>query len=124
MDTLEINQIRAYGYTGYFPEEQRLGQWFEVNLVFWLDLSQAGETDDLNDTVDYSQVVRQVQAMIETSKFQTIERLAATIAQALLTQHCLKQVKVRLTKCQPPIPNFSGHVTIELVRSKPDDRIL
>ncbi len=39
-DALHLRGLRAYGYTGLLPEEQRLGQWFEVELTLWLDLAQ------------------------------------------------------------------------------------
>jgi hypothetical protein len=31
LDLIRISGIRHYGYTGFFAEEQVLGQWFEVN---------------------------------------------------------------------------------------------
>ena len=39
MDCIYLTGIRAYGYTGYLKEEQVLGQWFEVDVKLWLDLS-------------------------------------------------------------------------------------
>ena len=39
LDLIRISGIRHYGYTGFFAEEQVLGQWFEVNLSLWLDLA-------------------------------------------------------------------------------------
>lgn len=116
MDILQVNGIRAYGYTGYFPEEQTLGQWFEVDLSFWLDLSVAGTSDDLNDTLDYSKVVALVQDIITTSTFKMIERLADEIATKMLEMSKAEKVKVSFIKCQPPIPNFSGHIKLEIER--------
>lgn len=118
MDVLQVNGIRAYGYTGYFLEEQTLGQWFEVDLTFWLDLAMAGQSDELADTLDYSTIVTMVQDLITTSKFKMIERLADAIATAILQLNQVDQVKVCLTKCHPPIPNFSGEIKLEIVRSR------
>ncbi|MGB3691174.1 MAG: dihydroneopterin aldolase, partial [Spirulinaceae cyanobacterium] len=39
MDRIKVSQIRCYGYTGYLQEEKVLGQWFEVDLTLWLDLT-------------------------------------------------------------------------------------
>ncbi|MEM9245330.1 MAG: dihydroneopterin aldolase [Cyanobacteria bacterium P01_F01_bin.153] len=118
MDILHVNGIRAYGYTGYFVEEQQLGQWFEVDLSFWLDLVPAGRSDELTDTLDYSTVAPLVQNLVKTSKFKTIERLAEAIATAILDTKKIDRVKVCLTKCQPPIPDFSGEIRLEIVREK------
>lgn len=39
--------MEFYGYHGVFPEENKLGQRFKVDLTVELDLKQAGESDDL-----------------------------------------------------------------------------
>ena len=51
MDIIQLTGIRCYGYTGYLPEEQYLGQWFEVDLRMSLDLAIAGQSDAIEDTV-------------------------------------------------------------------------
>ncbi|MBC6480303.1 MAG: dihydroneopterin aldolase [Hormoscilla sp. GM7CHS1pb] len=126
MDCIHVTGIRCYGYTGLLPEEQVLGQWFEVDLTLWLDLSPAGESDAIADTINYAEAVQTVQQLVKTSKFALIERLAKAIADAILemeehssNQSRLQQVKVHLTKVSPPIPDFGGHVSIELTRANP-----
>ncbi|MEM9451988.1 MAG: dihydroneopterin aldolase [Cyanobacteria bacterium P01_E01_bin.6] len=118
MDALHINAIRAYGYTGALPEEQVLGQWFDVSLTLWLDLSVAGQSDRLSDTHDYSTTVPEIQTLIQTSRYQLIESLAEAIAQIVLKDDSLHQVRVQLVKLTPPIPNFSGNITVDITRSK------
>ena len=118
MDTLTVKGIQVYGYTGYFPEEQVLGQWFSIDLIFRLNLAQAGATDELPDTLDYSQAVTLVQTIVKTTKVKTIEKLADVIANRLLTETIAQEVTVRLTKCQPPIPDFSGEIVLEITRSR------
>lgn len=118
MDCIHLTQIRAYGYTGALPEEQVLGQWFEVDLTLWLDLSQAGQSDRLEDTLDYRAVISNVQTLIKTSKFALLEKLATAIAESILGFDRVSQVEVRLTKPAAPIPDFGGKITIELIRKK------
>jgi dihydroneopterin aldolase len=116
MDCIHLTQIRAYGYTGALPEEQILGQWFEVDLTLWLDLAQAGQSDRLEDTLDYRAVISTVQTLIKTSKFALLEKLATAIAEAILGFDRVSQVEVRLIKPAAPIPDFGGKITIELTR--------
>ena len=78
-DSLQISAIRAYGYTGFFAEEQALGQWFEVDLTLWLDLSRTGADDDLAHSLNYAEVVATVQRLVQTSRCRTIERLNTVI---------------------------------------------
>jgi len=119
MDSIHLTGIRCYGYTGYLAEEQVLGQWFEVDVKLWLDISTAAKTDAIEDTVDYRSVIAKVQHLVKTSKFALIERLVATIADSILIE-CdrVLRVQVTLTKPAAPIPDFGGKITIELTRSK------
>jgi dihydroneopterin aldolase len=119
MDCINLTGIRSYGYTGYLSEEQVLGQWFEVDLKLWLDLSAAGKTDAIADTLDYRGVIKLVQHLVKTSKFALVERLASAIADSILQEsYQVTQVHVRLTKIAAPIPDFDGKITIELTRAK------
>lgn len=119
MDTIYVNDIRAYGYTGAFPEENVLGQWFRVDLIVTLDLARAGITDALSDTYDYSEAVHAVQDLIQRQTFNLIETVASEVAKAVLqTDERLSQITVKLTKLMPPVPNFSGNVALEITRDR------
>lgn len=118
MDAIKINNISCYGYTGFLPEEQVLGQWFEVNLTLWLDLAPAGESDSITDTLDYRNAIAQVKHLIETKQFTLVEKLAHAIAQSVLELDLVQKVKVELSKPSPPIPNFRGEITVEITREK------
>lgn len=121
MDCIRLTGIRSYGYSGALPEEQVLGQWFEVDVILWLDLTQAGKSDRLEDTLDYRGVIVTVQQLVQTAKFTLLERLATAIAESILEGQRIQQVQVRLTKLAAPIPDFAGQVTIELTRRRSRD---
>lgn len=118
MDSIEVTGIRSYGYTGFLPEERTLGQWFEVDLTLWVDLQTSGKSDDLNDTVDYRNIITMVKHIIKTAKFALVEKLADVIAQDILTIELINKVKVRLSKPAAPIPDFGGRITIDITRSR------
>jgi len=118
MDCIQLTEIRCYGYTGYLPEEQVLGQRFEVDLTLWLDLAVAGKSDAIADTLDYRSVISSVQQLVKTAKFSLVERLASAIAESILEFDKVVQVQVRLSKPAAPIPDFGGKITIEITRHK------
>ena len=118
LDAIEITGIRCYGYTGYFPEEQVLGQWFEVDLTIGLDLSLTGSDDQLENTLNYAEVVERVTRLLETSRFKTIERLNSVIIEAVLAFAPVRKVHSRLVKVSPPIPRFGGRIAIAMTRAK------
>ncbi|MGB3692017.1 MAG: dihydroneopterin aldolase [Spirulinaceae cyanobacterium] len=118
MDRIKVSQIRCYGYTGYLQEEKVLGQWFEVDLTLWLDLTTSGSSDDLTQTLDYRQAISTVKQIVQTAKFDLIEKLATEIAKAILAIDPIQQVRVELTKLAAPIPDFNGEITIDITRSR------
>jgi dihydroneopterin aldolase len=118
MDSIQLTGIRSYGYTGYLEEEQVLGQWFEVDVTIWTDLSKAGKSDKIEDTHDYRTTIALVQNLVKSSEFLLIERLADAIAQAILEQPLVEKVKVNLSKPAAPIPDFGGKITLEITRTK------
>lgn len=118
MDSIQLTGIRCYGYTGYLPEEQVLGQWFEVDLTLWLDLAPAGNSDDITDTLDYRVVIETVKELVKTAKFALVEKLASAIAVSILKLDIVQKVQVRLSKPAAPIPDFGGRITIDITRSR------
>lgn len=119
MDCIELKNIRCYGYTGYLPEEQVLGQWFEVDLTIWLDLATAGKSDEITDTLDYRSAIAKVKQLVQTSKFALVEKLTTAIADAILElDNKIQQVQVNLSKPAAPIPDFGGRITINIIRTR------
>ncbi len=118
MDFIHLRGIRSYGYTGVLPEEQVLGQWFEVELTLGLNLRQSGISDRLEDTLDYRDLIKNVQILVKNARFKLLERLATEIADQALNTDKVEQVQVRLTKLAAPIPDFAGQITVELTRQR------
>jgi 7,8-dihydroneopterin aldolase/epimerase/oxygenase len=116
MDFIQLTGIRCYGYTGYLEEERFLGQWFEVDLRIGLDLASAGQSDQIEDTLDYRSVIFAVKEIVSTAKFALVEKLAETIVNTVLAFDLVQQVELKLHKPAAPIPDFGGKITIELTR--------
>jgi dihydroneopterin aldolase len=112
-----LKGVRAYGYTGLLPEENVLGQWFEVDVTLWVDFEAATKSDKISDTYDYRAAIGAIESIIQTSKFALIERLAGAICDRLLEDPKIEQLELRVTK-HPPIPNFLGSVAVEVRRDR------
>lgn len=120
MDKIYFNGMSFYGYHGVFAAEAELGQRFYVDLELSLDLSRAGASDDLNDTVNYADIFTCVQQLVEKERFHLVEALTSRIAEKLLGQFPLAEVKVKVTKPNPPINGHYDSVAIEMVRKRED----
>ncbi|MGA8046811.1 MAG: 2-amino-4-hydroxy-6-hydroxymethyldihydropteridine diphosphokinase [Dermatophilaceae bacterium] len=122
-DIIEVTGIRARGFHGVFPQERRDGQDFVVDIAIEADLSAAGESDDLADTVNYAHVAALVVARIEGEPFDLIERLAAVIADDVLADDggrlLVDAVTVTVHKPQAPVGVAFGDVTVRTRRQRP-----
>ncbi|MEB2268335.1 MULTISPECIES: dihydroneopterin aldolase [Priestia] len=119
MDKIHVNDMRFYGYHGVFPEENKLGQRFHVDLAVELDLKQAGTTDNLEYSVSYADLYQTCQEVVEKRTFKLVETVAETIASELLANYELVQAcTVKVYKPDPPIPGYYQSVAIEIKRSR------
>jgi dihydroneopterin aldolase len=101
-DLLVLEGMSFYGYHGETQAERTLGNRFYVDVEIRMDLSIAGRSDDIADTLDYSRAFALVRTIVENQQFSLIEAIAARIAESLLAEPEIDSVKVRVGK-QPPI---------------------
>jgi dihydroneopterin aldolase len=119
MDKMYVNGMKFYGYHGVFPEEQKLGQRFQADVVLTLDLSKAGLTDDLHETVNYKEVYDAVKEIMEGNSVQLLETLAESISASLLSKFTMiDETTVKVIKPDPPIPGHYDSVAVEITRSR------
>ena len=71
MDKIYFNQMEFYGYHGVYPEENKLGQRFIVDLELYLDLNPAAETDDIEHTINYAEVYQLCKSIVESERLPT-----------------------------------------------------
>lgn len=102
-DLLLLEGMSFYGYHGETEAERTLGNRFHVDVEVRLDLSIAGRSDDIADTLDYSHAFALVREVVEQQQYSLLEALADRVAATLLGEPRVASVKVRVGK-QPPIP--------------------
>jgi dihydroneopterin aldolase len=108
-----------YGYHGVLPEETKLGQRFSVDLSLSIDLSIAGKSDNLHDTVNYAEVYNLCQRIVEGEPKRLIESVAEAICDEALTSFPLvHECTIKFTKPDPPIPGHYKAVSVVLTRGR------
>jgi dihydroneopterin aldolase len=117
-DVIHLRGIRAVGICGALPEERERPQPFEVDLDVVADLARAGDTDDLDDTVDYGQLAQVVVAIVTDTRFVLLERMAQTIATAVLAADRVEAVTVTVRKLRPPVPVQLDTAGVTITRTR------
>ncbi|WP_163583019.1 dihydroneopterin aldolase [Gracilibacillus saliphilus] len=119
MDKIYLNQMTFYGFHGVFPEEKKLGQRFLVDVVLEADLKQAGQSDDLQYSIDYGLVYQLTKQIVEGRSKNLIEAVAEEVAETLLSKFDpLQACNVKVMKPDPPIPGHYQSVAVEIYREK------
>ncbi len=114
MGTILIDGLRELGVHGVLPEEQTRPQPFEVDVALTVDLDRAGESDVLDDTVDYSAVAEAISRVVRSERYQLLERLATRIAEVCKVDERVTSVVVTVRKLHPPVRAMVDHVAVRI----------
>ena len=119
-DLIQLHGLRVVGTHGVLPEEKRRAQPFEVDLDLSVDLTAAGASDHLADTVDYAGMAEQAAAIIAgPPSYELLEALAEALATATLAaDRRVGAVTVRLRKLRPPLAVDIAAVGVTITRHR------
>ncbi|MDT4010394.1 MULTISPECIES: dihydroneopterin aldolase [Staphylococcus] len=121
-DRIFLNGMRFYGYHGVLSAENEIGQIFVVDVELTTDLTEAGKTDQVEDTINYAEVYADVKEIMEGEPKNLLEHLAALIANRINSHYNrVLETKVRITKEVPPIPGHYDGVGVEITRVNQND---
>jgi 7,8-dihydroneopterin aldolase/epimerase/oxygenase len=98
-----VEGLEVYGHHGVSSEEKVLGQRLLYDVRLTMEECDAAETDDVADTVDYTEVLDVVTEVATTQSFSLLERLAWATAETILRRFSVDEVWVQVTKPHPPV---------------------
>ena len=115
-EAIHIRELRLWAHVGVLEQERRNGQWFSLDISFWLDLSRAAAADDLASSLDYSVAIRALQGLAREIRCLTIEHFSEQVLDRLEQLYGPVPVRLTLSKCAAPVPGFDGRVAVERCR--------
>lgn len=117
-DRITLRAVTARARHGVLPEEKITPQPFIVDLDLEADLSGAGASDRLADTVNYATIAAQAHRTLTGHSVDLLENLAERIAQACLQEPHVEAVRVTLHKPEAPVGVPCGDVEVEIRRER------
>lgn len=117
-DRVELEGLSVLGWHGVFDHERQNGQTFVVDVTLFVDLAEAGSTDDLSKTIDYGAVAEVVVRIVGGEPRNLIESVGADVAEAILTEFDVDEVEVTIHKPEAPIPHSFADVSVTIRRSR------
>lgn len=116
MDQVCIEGLAADAIIGIHEWERRQKQAVRIDLALQLDTRAAAASDAIGDTVNYGDIARLVTDLVADSRFNLIEALAETIANAVLEAANVHSVTVTVHK--PGAVANADDVKVRIERSR------
>ncbi len=98
MDTIFISELKVQTKLGVPEWERMVPQTIILDIEIGYDLSKAGKSDAIADTIDYGAVVSRIRETLAEHSFQLVEALAEHVAQLILKEFKAENVKVKVAK--------------------------
>jgi dihydroneopterin aldolase len=117
MDRILMEGMSFFGRHGVLPGEREIGVHFTVDVELDVDVSTAGRTDRLEDTIDYREAYRLVREVLEGDSRNLVETLAERTAGQLLTLPPVRRARVTVRK-RPPLPGSFASFGVEVTRTR------
>ncbi|MGH3688079.1 MAG: dihydroneopterin aldolase [Pseudonocardiaceae bacterium] len=117
-DVIEVNELRLRCVIGSSCEERRDRQDVVISLRIGTDARSAVVTDCVDAVWNYRTATKAIIAHVESSTYQTVEKLASEIARIVVVDHEASWAQVRVHK--PSALRFAGSVGLVIYR-RPSD---
>ncbi len=119
-DIIRLSGMSFYGYHGVTTAEKETGRMFEVDCELEVDLADAGSSDKLVDTVDYSYIYEVIRKTLQDKAFSLLEGIATHLATNLLDKFPIYRVTLKVRKRTPPIAGHIKFIEVEITRYQTD----
>ncbi len=98
MDLVLIEGLEIRTVIGIYDWEREIRQTVRLDLEMAWDISKAGQTDNIQDTLDYKSVSKRLIDFVEASEFGLIESLAEHCAKIVLLEFNVPWLRLKLSK--------------------------
>lgn len=117
-DRILIKDLLIRGIVGLNEWEREKRQDILINLTIDVDARTSGVSDDVEDSLNYRTVAKDIIEYVESSNHFLVEALATAISRIVLVEHGARRVVVRVEK--PGALRFAASVGVEIDRTRED----
>ena len=112
-----VRDLLLEAHIGVYRHEEGRTQPIRINIDLTVTDAGAPQEDRLEDVVDYHEVVKGIEAMVDEGHVRLVETLAEKIAANCLADHRVHVARVRIEKLEALDNATSVGVEIERVQS-------
>ena len=107
-DTIEINDLEVHFKVGVPDDERATPQKLLITIRLYLDFTAAASDDDLQHTIDYYRLSRDLIKWGNQREWKLIETLASQIADWILQNFTPNKVDIHIKKFILPDTKYVG----------------
>ena len=116
-DLVFIEGIKFHGYHGLTRQERQIGVRLSVDVTLEVDLTRAGRTDRVTDTVNYQKVHARIVELGRGRSHHLLESFASTVLDALLQDFpAVARIVLRVRKETPVLDGIVDSVGVQMER--------
>jgi 7,8-dihydroneopterin aldolase/epimerase/oxygenase len=115
--TITLEKLRFFAYHGLYAQEQKLGNWFEVNLRVDYSVDVDGQLK-LEETVNYVDLFQLLAQRMQQSS-SLLEHICSDLVSRI--RHAYPQVMavdVHIAKWQAPVAQLQGRLGVGMKWTK------
>ena len=117
VDRIFIDNLRVKCRIGVGQDERRETQEVLVDVSLYRSLDHPGATGNMDDTINYREVMERVTDFVSGREFNLLESMASGVASLILNRYNVDSVSVRARKAK-----FSNEpsIGVEIERAAPN----
>ncbi len=116
MDCIRIKSLKVKARHGVYEFEKTKDGTFELDIEIYLPLEKSGQSDKLEDTIDYDNIVSIATKAFAEKDYKLVEAAAESICEKLLDSLNVAKVIIRVRKPHAPINADFDTIDVELIR--------
>lgn len=98
MDTIFLEQVRVETRLGVPEWERMVPQTILLDIEIQYDLTRSCLSDNIQDTIDYGQVVKRIRETLSENSFKLVEALGEHVCQLVLKEFQATHIQLKISK--------------------------
>lgn len=114
MGTITLEGLDFFAYHGFYPEEQRIGNKYALDITIHTDFIEAAQNDKLSETVNY-ETLYQIAAKVMQEPAKLLEHIGFKVISRVRDHYPnVANVTVKVSKFNPPVGGVCTRAVITM----------
>ena len=97
-DKIYVEDLRVKATIGIFDWEKKIKQEVSISYEIPHDNKKAAAADAIEATTDYKSITKAIIAFVESNKFELVETFAERIAEMVIKDFNIAEIRLRVSK--------------------------